>query len=197
MNNWWSELTLSANLILANFWIGRRNVWNDTAPGLPICPESIEWFTGDHAFSPWYDLAPPPIPLSRQQARTQAIHRKTEKERQLADGRGGGSQILPRWGRLVFYKSCNTLCHCPIRDKPTQFSYLSSQRGGETMIPHIIPSTKFKCRMCTRTLKPNSWTSNFVEISGHNLESLRLQVSVYNVYITNHLQTTFAQGGGG
>jgi hypothetical protein len=26
---------------------------------------------------------------------------------------------------------------------------------------------------------------------------LRLEVSVYNVYITNQFQTTFAQGGGG
>jgi hypothetical protein len=57
------------------------------------------------------------------------------------------------------------------------------------MILHIIPSVKFKCRMCTRTLKPNSCTYNFVEISG-------LEVSVYNVYITNQLQTTFAPVGG-
>ena len=40
--------------------------------------------------------------------------------------------------------------------------------------------------------KPNSWKYNFVEVSGHNLE-----VSVYNVYIVNQFQTTFAQGGGG
>jgi hypothetical protein len=29
------------------------------------------------------------------------------------------------------------------------------------------------------------------------LRVLRLEVSVYNVYITNQFQTTFAQGGGG
>jgi hypothetical protein len=29
------------------------------------------------------------------------------------------------------------------------------------------------------------------------LRVLRLEVSVYNVYITNKFQTTFAQGGGG
>jgi hypothetical protein len=38
---------------------------------------------------------------------------------------------------------------------------------------------------------------NFVKVSGHNLERLRLEVSVYNVYIKNQFQTTFAQGGGG
>ncbi len=133
-------------------------------------PESIEWFTGDHAFSPWYDLAPPPILLSSQQAAHTGDTQEDWERETACWGRGGGSQILPRCGRLVFFKSCNTLCHCPIRDKPTQFSYLSSQRGGETMIlQHIIPSAKFKCRVFTRTLKPNSWTYNFVEISGHNL----------------------------
>jgi hypothetical protein len=40
--------------------------------------------------------------------------------------------------------------------------------------------------------KPNSWTYNFVEVSGHKLES-----SIQNVYITNQIQTTFARGGGG
>jgi hypothetical protein len=35
---------------------------------------------------------------------------------------------------------------------------------------------------------------NFIAVIGHNLESS--QVSVYNVYITNQLQTTFARGGG-
>jgi hypothetical protein len=35
------------------------------------------------------------------------------------------------------------------------------------------------------------------KIYGHNLESFRLEVSIYNVYITNQFQTTFAQGRGG
>jgi hypothetical protein len=43
-------------------------------------------------------------------------------------------------------------------------------------------------------VKTNSCTYNFVEVSGHNLESFQAEVSVYNVYITN---TTFAQGGEG
>jgi hypothetical protein len=59
-------------------------------------PESIKRFIEDQAFSPSCDLAPlpPPLPLSHQQARL-AKHMKTEKERQLADGRGGErSQII-------------------------------------------------------------------------------------------------------
>ncbi len=39
---------------------------------------------------------------------------------------------------------------------------------------------------------PNSWTYNFIEVAGHNLE-----VSVYNVCIINQFQTTFLKGGGG
>ncbi len=39
---------------------------------------------------------------------------------------------------------------------------------------------------------------NFVEFSGHNLESSQThEVVVYNVYITNQFQTTFTRGGGG
>ncbi len=36
----------------------------------------------------WFGSSPTPSPLSRQQARL-ATHRKTEKKRQLDDGRGG------------------------------------------------------------------------------------------------------------
>jgi hypothetical protein len=42
-------------------------------------------------------------------------------------------------------------------------------------------------------------TYNFVEVSGHNLESSQtsgLRI-IYNVYITNQFQATFAGGGGG
>jgi hypothetical protein len=42
--------------------------------------------------------------------------------------------------------------------------------------------------------KPNSWTLRF---PGITLRVLRLEVSLYNVYITNQFQTTFAQRGGG
>ncbi len=40
-------------------------------------------------------------------------------------------------------------------------------------------------------------TVKFREVSGHNLENLRLEVSIYHGYITNQFQTTFAGGGGG
>jgi hypothetical protein len=46
-------------------------------------------------------------------------------------------------------------------------------------------------------LKPNSLTYNFAEVSGHNLRVLRLEVSLYNVYLTTQFQTTFTQGGRG
>jgi hypothetical protein len=71
--------------------------------------ESIECFLEDQAFSPSFDLAPPP-PLSsfsRQLARP-----ATHEERQLATGREWGSlgdgQIIRRES-LVLYKSFNTL----------------------------------------------------------------------------------------
>jgi hypothetical protein len=38
---------------------------------------------------------------------------------------------------------------------------------------------------------------NFVEVSGHNLESSQTYDVVYNVYIKNQFQTTVAQGVGG
>ncbi len=62
---------------------------------LCLAPESIEWFIEDQGFSPSYDLAPPPP--SPPSLPRPATHRKTEKERQLADGGGG------------IYKSFNTL----------------------------------------------------------------------------------------
>ena len=52
-------------------------------------PESIEWFIEGQAFSQSYDLAPrsphPPSPV-----------RKTEKERKIADGRGGKGGFAPQ-----------------------------------------------------------------------------------------------------
>ncbi len=48
-------------------------------------------------------------------------------------------------------------------------------------------------------LKPNSWTSNFVQVSGHNLASSQTWgfSMLCNVYITNQFQTTFTGWGGG
>jgi hypothetical protein len=43
--------------------------------------------------------------------------------------------------------------------------------------------------------KKNSLTYSFVEVSGYIiLRVLRLEVSVYNVYIISQFQTTFARG---
>jgi hypothetical protein len=73
--------------------------------------------------------------------------------------------------------------------------------------PHLLPNTEIKwCLNRIKLmkvskkhtcLKPNSRTYNFVEVSGHNLIVLRLEVSVYNIFITNQFQTTFARGCGG
>jgi hypothetical protein len=41
-------------------------------------------------------------------------------------------------------------------------------------------------------LKPDSWTYDFVEVSGHILRVLKLEVSVYNVSTANQ----FCWGGG-
>ncbi len=59
-------------------------------------------------------------------------------------------------------------------------------------MPQWMDATKTSADIAQE--KPNSWTYNFVEIFGHNLS---LKVFVYNVYITNQFQTTFARGGGG
>ncbi len=51
--------------------------------------ESIEWLTEDQAISRLYDMAPrPPPPLP-----PPATDRKTEKERQLADGESGRKEV--------------------------------------------------------------------------------------------------------
>ncbi len=45
---------------------------------------------------------------------------------------------------------------------------------------------RYTCLQFSLNRKPNSWTHNFFEVSGHNLESSHgLEVSVFNVYITN------------
>ncbi len=58
-----------------------------------------------------------------------------------------------------------------------------------------LPCKNFPILFVPKTSKPNSWTYNFVAVSGQN-ESSQTWGSVYNVYITNKFYTTFAQGGG-
>jgi hypothetical protein len=57
-------------------------------------PESIQWFIEDQTS--------PPLPVSRQYAR-QATHRKTDKERHLADGRWGRER-----GRIIRQRETNS-----------------------------------------------------------------------------------------
>ncbi len=79
-----------------------------------IRTESIEWFVENQAFSPSYDLAPTPAPLSS--ARVLAIPvflcvaagRAYWRERGGGNG-VGGSLIKRRRRRLVLCKSFNTL----------------------------------------------------------------------------------------
>ncbi len=67
-------------------------------------PESIEWLVEDQAFLWSYDLAPRPLRLSHQQARP-ATHRKTEKERHLADGNWRGKGLGGgRWDESYDFK---------------------------------------------------------------------------------------------
>jgi hypothetical protein len=85
--------------------------------GQLLATESIELFIEDQAFSlSMIRFLPHPLaPLSRQQAvpATWATHKKTEKEKQLADGSGGRgwgrSQIIPRRESLVLYKNHSIL----------------------------------------------------------------------------------------
>ncbi len=45
---------------------------------------------------------------------------------------------------------------------------------------------------------PEAEFMNYVEVSGNNLQSShRLEISVYNVYITNQFKTNFCSRGGG
>ncbi len=87
-----------------------RYPWeHDSQPGREATPESIERFIEGKAFSRSYDLAPRPPP-----AHPFPPVNKTEKERQLADGRGEGgwakSRIIRLHESLVLFKSFNTLC---------------------------------------------------------------------------------------
>ncbi len=53
-------------------------------------PEKIEWFIEDQAFSGSFDLTPPPTPPP---SIRRHMHKETEKDRQLSDGRGRGGSL--------------------------------------------------------------------------------------------------------
>ncbi len=67
--------------------------------------------------------------------------------------------------------------------------------------PRLSQETTMFNRMYTffaqTDLKSNSWTYNFAEVSGHNIESSQTWGFVYNVYITKSPNHFCLRGGGG
>ncbi len=118
-------------------------------------PRDVEWYIVGQPFSPSCDLAPPRPPTSphsRHQARL-ATHRKTEKERQLADGMREGvekmgiSLIGRRRERLVLYKSFNILWLYPSprlwsRGKGKLPTWALIKYGINTLQRHCIENSK-------------------------------------------------------
>jgi len=88
-----------------------------------------------------------------------------------------------KFGHWTVVRNLWTRGPCPIHlFPPPVFS---------SLVPHISLSLLSLC-----VAMPNSQTHDFIEVSGHNLESSQMWCfSVYNVFITNQFQTTFAQGG--
>jgi hypothetical protein len=82
---------------------------------LSVRADSCYWIIDNKAFSPSYNLASfpfPPSPILQKAQRT--THRKTKKERQLADERGGSSEHFFRMVNMVhffFFFSKLTSCH--------------------------------------------------------------------------------------
>ncbi len=79
-----------------------------------------------------------------------STHKKTEKERQIADGRGrgGGSQITQRWESLVLYKSFKTaLFEC--------INICSSlDANGRQMVKRVRQQAESKKEFATRNYFP-------------------------------------------
>jgi hypothetical protein len=95
---------------------------------------SIEWFIEDQAFSPSYDSAPPPLLPS---VSSTDKKRKTEKERQLADGRGGEGV----WA--LWEEPNHTKARKPGPQQIMQYSLGEGEegdgweRGGKGILAHI------------------------------------------------------------
>ncbi len=103
----------SRNISYRAFKLKQKQLLQNKAHSLT---ESIEWFIEGQAFSLSYDFAPRPPPAPSPVSKLDpATHRKTEKERQLADrreGEGGRARSRIIWTQksLVLFKSFNTLC---------------------------------------------------------------------------------------
>jgi hypothetical protein len=89
--------------------------------------------------------------------------------------------ILPLLDFLAFF----LLDFC-LKNKIKNIEYIHNKWMRESVHSPVLFSTAKK-------LCPEAELMN-VEVSGHNLETFRLEVSVYNVYTTNQFQTPFAQG---
>ncbi len=73
---------------------------------------------------------------------------------------------------------------------PYCYSFLNSVRALHSFLLSSLCVLGSR-PLLTSSLKPNSWTYNLLRYLGIILTVLRLEVSVYNVYITNQFQTTF------
>ncbi len=86
---------------------------------------------------------------------------------------------------------------------------LHREKYSGDFIPYYSPELFQGCekpkiftRKWTRHLfhpdqKQNSWTYNFVEVSGPNLDSSQTGGCIYNVYNTNQFKPLFIKGAGG
>jgi hypothetical protein len=85
-----------------------------------------------------------------------------------------------------------------VSDQLTEVGRVECVCGGESESVEVVHGY---CTQLT-VLKPHSWTYNFIEVSGHNLEGFILAVSVY--YVNMAMPRSFKQllqllkeGGGG
>jgi hypothetical protein len=109
----------------------------------------------------WFGSLPPPHPLP-------AIHRKTEKERQLADGRGVGEEpSLRRRESTVLYKLFNTLWFFLSWNKKEKTFYImrniyKQQKSGSFL--QQVRQRMWRMHICTLT------------------DALNIYAGIYNLY---------------
>ncbi len=88
------------------------------------------------------------------------------------------------------------LCHfSKKRAYIAKMQHFLAKLQNASFLMRVLPYFR-NIRTVSTVQKPNSWTYNFVEVSGHNLENSQKKFR-YNAYITNQFRATFARGGGG
>ncbi len=115
--------------------------------------ESIKWQNRarlSHGRIIW--LLPHPFPPLLSPLK--ATHRKTEKERQVADGRGGGwrrarSRIIRPQESLALYKSFNNICRSPPPVESLRGPLRMGGGGGRTFRWEPKPYKCIKEHICT------------------------------------------------